>query len=106
VGRFITCEIDASSLAYILRTDIHHHHPLAYSSEEVGKLQILCGEYKRLVKDKNLLENQLYDVVSKYFPLVLTLLKKKVIRLFTDLFCTLLRIGSSRKPPMMNLKSF
>jgi len=71
-----TDEIDAFSLANILRTDIHNHRPLAYSSKNIQKLQILCGEYEKLLKDKNLLENQLFDVVSKYYPLVLTLFEK------------------------------
>lgn len=76
VGGTKTDEIDAFSLANILRTDMHNHQPLAYSSEEIRKLQILCIEYEKLTKDKNLLENQLYDVLSKYFPMALTLLFK------------------------------
>lgn len=73
VGGTKTDEIDAFSLANILRTDMHKHRPLAYSSEDVRELQILCSEYEKFLKDKNLLENQLYDVLSRYFPLALTL---------------------------------
>ena len=54
--------------ADILRTDMHKYRPLEYSSEEIRKLKILCGEYSNLIKDKNLLESQLYDVLSKYYP--------------------------------------
>lgn len=76
VGGTKTDEIDAFSLANILRTDMHNHQQLAYSSEDVRKLQILCSEYDKLTKDKNVFENQLYDVLSKYFPLALTLFGK------------------------------
>jgi len=82
VGGTKTDPIDAFSLANILRTDIHNHRPLAYSSEEVRNLQMLCGEYEKLIKDKNLLENQLHDALSKYFPLALTLLKKNSCKTF------------------------
>jgi transposase len=68
-----TDPVDAFALADILRTDRHKHHPLAYSSEEVQRLQLLCGEYDKLLKNKNILEGQLFDVLSKYFPLALTL---------------------------------
>lgn len=68
-----TDPVDAFALADILRTDRHKHHRLAYSSEEVRRLQFLCGEYDKLLKNKNILEGQLFDVLSKYFPLALTL---------------------------------
>ena len=48
VGGTKTDPVDAFSLADILRTDRHKHRPLAYSSEEVRKLQLLCMEYDKL----------------------------------------------------------
>ena len=77
VGGTKTDPVDAFSLADILRTDSHKHRPLAFSSEEVRKLQLLCMEYDKLLKDKNTLEYQLQDVLGKYFPLALTLFYKK-----------------------------
>lgn len=68
-----TDDIDAFALADISRTDIHKYRPLEYSSEEIRKLKILCGEYSKLIKDKNLLESKVYDVLSKYYPITLTL---------------------------------
>jgi len=82
VGGTKTDSIDAFSLANILRTDLHNHRPLAYSSKEVRTLQMLCGEYEKLEKDKNLLENQLHDGLSKYFPLALNLLSKNSCKTF------------------------
>ena len=73
VGGTKTDPIDAFSLADILRTDRHKHRPLAYSSEEVRKLQLLCMEYDKLLKDKNTLEYQFQDALHRYFPLALTL---------------------------------
>jgi len=71
-----TDDIDAFALAEILRTDMHKYRSLEYSSEEIRKLKILCSEYSKLIKDKNLLESQLYDVLSKYYPITLTLFTK------------------------------
>jgi transposase len=68
-----TDEIDAFSLADILRTDIHKHKPLIYSSGDIQKLQILSNEYEKLLKDKNILEGQFQDVLNTYFPVMLTL---------------------------------
>jgi len=68
-----TDEIDSFALADMLRTDMHKYRPLEYSSEKIRKLKILCGEYSKLMKDKNMLESQLYDVLSKYYPITLTL---------------------------------
>jgi hypothetical protein len=73
VGGTKTDPVDAFALADILRTDRHKHHPLAYSSDEVRRLQLLCGEYDKLLKNKNILEGQLFDALSKYFPLALNL---------------------------------
>lgn len=68
-----TDPIDAFALADILRTDRHKHRPLVYSSEEVRRLQLLCNEYDKLLKNKNVLEGQLFDGLSKYYPLALNL---------------------------------
>ena len=73
VGGTKTDPVDAFSLADILRTDRHKHRPLAFSSEEVRKLQLLCMEYDKLLKDKNTLEYQFQDALHRYFPLALTL---------------------------------
>ena len=71
-----TDEIDSFALADMLRTDMHKYRSLEYSSEEIRKLKILCGEYSKLTKDKNILESQLYNVLSKYYPITLTLFYK------------------------------
>ena len=60
----------------MLRTDMHKYRPLEYSSEEIRKLKILCGVYSKLMKNKNMLESQLYDVLSKYYPITLTLFSR------------------------------
>jgi transposase len=73
VGGTKTDPVDAFALADILRTDRHKHHPLAYSSEEIRRLQLLCSEYDKLLKNKNIQEGQLFEALSKYFPLALTL---------------------------------
>ncbi len=68
-----TDPIDAFALADILRTDRHKHRTLVYSSEEVRRLQLHCSEYDKLLKDKNVLEGQLFAALSKYYPLALNL---------------------------------
>lgn len=64
---------DAFALADILRTDIHKYSPLAYSSKDIQKLQMYCGEYDKMLKTKNILECQIHDALNHYYPLVLNL---------------------------------
>ena len=73
VGGTKTDPVDAFSLAEILRTDRHKHRALAHSSEEIRKLQLLCSQYDMLLKDKNVLECQVVEVLRRYYPLSLTL---------------------------------
>jgi transposase len=68
-----TDPIDAFALADALRTDIHKHYPLAYSSENIRKLQMYCKEYDKLNKTKNIIECQVGELLNHYYPIVLTL---------------------------------
>ena len=77
VGGTKTDPVDAFALGDILRTDRHKYHPLAYSSSEVRKLQLLYAEYEKLLKDQNVLCLQLQDVLLKYYPFILNLFCKK-----------------------------
>jgi hypothetical protein len=98
-----TDEIDAFSLADILRTDIHKHKPIIYSSREVQRLQILCNEYEKLLKDKNLLEAQLQDILNKYFPVMLTLFNTNSCKI---LFRLVPQISTYTKLKSLSLAEF
>jgi hypothetical protein len=72
-----TDPIDAFALADALRTDIHKHYPLAYSSGDIRKLQMYCKEYDKLNKTKNIIECQINELLNHYYPVTLSLFGEK-----------------------------
>lgn len=64
-------EIDAMTLANILRTDRDRFRPLLPNSEEARELKILCRDREHLVRLRTRLTNQLTACLKSYYPLAL-----------------------------------
>jgi len=62
---------DAYVLAQFLRTDQAHLKVLQPSSEQAQELKLLCRDYRRMVRHKTRLLNQLTTTVKEYYPRVL-----------------------------------
>jgi hypothetical protein len=100
------CSTLPFALADMLRTDMHKYRSLEYSSEEIRKLKILCGEYSKLTKDKNIFESQLYNVLSKYYPITLTLFYKYNCKILYKLVLKYSTYEELRKVSFEDLEKF
>ena len=59
---------DAATLADLVRTDRHHHRPIAGDSEEVAALKVVARAHQRLIWDRGRQVNRLHSTLREFFP--------------------------------------
>jgi transposase len=62
---------DAATLADLVRTDRHHHRPIAGDSPEVQALKVIARAHQRLIWDRQRQLNRLRSVLREFFPAAL-----------------------------------
>ncbi len=59
---------DAATLADLVRTDRHHHRPIAGDSEAAVALKVVARAHQRLIWDRQRQANRLRSTLREFFP--------------------------------------
>ena len=62
---------DAQVLADLVRTDRHHHRPIAGDSPEAGAVKVLARAHQRAIWDRQRQVNRLRSALREFFPAAL-----------------------------------